>query len=115
MLIIHVTHFLDDAGLRYFEEWYHDCYGFISKQDGFRLLEKAYDNAGSGAVHLWLHFESREKMLLWGNSDAHAMMISKLDRYRTQDWLATWYDTDIDRVETFVIPRGWHSVISPDE
>ena len=61
MLIIHVTHFLNDEGLQYFEEWYRECYGFISKQDGFCLLEKAYDNAGTDAVHLWLHFESREK------------------------------------------------------
>jgi antibiotic biosynthesis monooxygenase (ABM) superfamily enzyme len=112
MLIIHVTHHLNTQGIQYFEEWYQECYDFVSKQDGFHLLEKAYDNVGTGAIHIWLHFESREKMLAWGNSEQHANLINKLDSYRTKDWEATWYDTQVACVEKFIIPIGLHSVVN---
>ena len=50
-------------------------------------------------------------MATWGNSAEHAKLIAQLDPYRTQDWEATWYDTQIPRVERFVIPHGKHSVV----
>lgn len=111
MLIIHVTHYLNPQGFAYFAEWYKECYHFIAAQDGFLFLEKAYDNPGTAAIHLWLHYENREKMLRWGNSEQHAVLMNKLAPYRTRDWEATWYDTETACVERFVIPAGLHSVV----
>lgn len=106
MLIIHVKHFLNQKGINSFDDWFNDCRSYLRKQDGFRLLERAFDNTQPEIVHIWLHFESREKMAAWGNSDEHARLINQLDPYRTRPWEAKWYDTSQPCVESFVIPLG---------
>lgn len=108
MLIIHVKHYLNKKGLNYFDTWFKEVYQFIAKQDGFISLHRAYDNDHK-TVHIWLHFQNREKMLLWGSSKEHAQLIAKLDPYRTQAWEATWYDTEKPNVEKFIIPLGEHN------
>ena len=111
MLIIHVRHFLNDKGLAEFDQWFALCQAYLSKQDGFHSLYRAFDNTQPGLVHVWLHYESREKMLVWGESLEHAELIGRLDPYRIQDWEATWYDTESPDVQTYVIPLGKHSVL----
>ena len=111
MLIIHVKHHLNQAGRQLFDTWFQAGHDYISKQDGFHSLHRAFDDTEIETVHIWLHFEGREKMAIWGASDEHAKLIAELDPYRTKDWEATWYDTEIPRVEKFVIPLGEHNVI----
>ena len=110
MLIIHVKHYLNLSGCNLFDEWFENCFAYLSKQDGFVSLQRAFDDTETETVHIWLHFESREKMTVWGQSLEHAKLIAALDPYRIRDWEATWYDTDIPRVEKFTIPRGMHNV-----
>ncbi len=109
MLIIHVKHFLNEEGLNYFDTWFKGCYAYLSKQNGFCSLQRAFDNVNPETVHIWLHLENREKMQVWGNSDEHAVLIAELDPYRTQPWTATWYDTEKACVEEYVIPLGEHT------
>lgn len=110
MLIIHVKHFLNNEGIKHFDTWFKECYAYLSKQNGFYSLQRAFDNINTGIVHIWLHFENREKMEVWGNSKEHAELIADLDPYRTQSWTATWYDTKKACVEEFIIPLGKHTV-----
>jgi hypothetical protein len=95
-----------------FNAWFKDCFSYISQQDGFHALHRAFDDIETETVHIWLHFECREKMAAWGQTTEHAKLIARLDPYRTQDWEATWYDTDIPRVERFIIPLGEHNVLN---
>lgn len=111
MLIIHVKHYLNSEGKKIFDAWFKQCFDYLSKQDGFCSLQRAFDDTEPETVHIWLHFENREKMAVWGNSPEHAELISAFDPYRTRDWEATWYDTAVPCVEKFVIPRGMHSVL----
>lgn len=108
MLIIHVKHFLNKDGIKFFDQWFDGCLQFLSKKEGFLLLQRAFDDTNLGCVHIWLHFENREKLETWGNTEEHALLIAQLDPYRTQDWEATWYDTEQPRVERYVIPLGEH-------
>jgi hypothetical protein len=110
MLIIYVKHFLNEAGKNYFDTWFKECHDYLAKQDGFYSLHRAFDNIHIDTVHIWLHFENREKMALWGESEEHSDIILKLDPYRTQEWQATWYDTDKPCVEHFIVPLGQHNV-----
>jgi antibiotic biosynthesis monooxygenase (ABM) superfamily enzyme len=112
MIIIHVKHYLNPQGLRFFDEWFDLCHTFLSKQAGFIFLQRAYDNTEPSTVHIWLHFETREQLIPWGNSNEHASLISKLDPYRIKEWEATWYDTEQACVEKFIIPLGKHSVLT---
>src|SRR5579862_7677743 len=102
MLIIHVKHYLNLNGRHFFDAWFKDCYRYLSQQDGFISLHRAFDDTETETVHIWLHFENREKITIWGTSSEHAKLISTLDPYRTQDWEVTWYDTDKPRVEKFI-------------
>lgn len=109
MIIIHVRHFLNEDGLSYFDQWFEKCYEFLSQQDGFHSLQRAFDDTESGCVHIWLHFENRKKLEAWGNSKEHEFLIAQLDPYRTHNWEATWYDTEIPCVEKYVISLGKHN------
>lgn len=112
MLIVYVKHFLNHDGRQIFESWFNDCYDYISKQNGFISLDRAYDNTETEVIHIWLRIENREKMLAWGETTEHAQLIARLDPYRTKDWEAIWFDTEKPCVEKFTIPLGKHNVVN---
>lgn len=104
MLIIHIKHYLNDQGIKFFDVWFEKVFGYISKKEGFLLLERAFDNNNQECVHIWLHFRDRETLKAWAQSDEHNQIVRELDSYRTASWEATWYNTEKAEVEHHIIP-----------
>lgn len=84
MVIVYVKHYLNKAGLKFFQEtWFPKVQGAISQQKGFISVDTYPDKCDYSCVNITVKFEDDKTLEDWVDTDAHAEVINALDPYRT--------------------------------
>jgi hypothetical protein len=91
MLYIYVKHYLNDKGIKYFEDqWFPQVYSIISQQKGFVEISFHYSQYERDCVNIFLVFTDQETLDKWVAHPFHDKLIEGLDIYRSRDyWEAT--------------------------
>jgi len=93
-LIVHVKHFLDANGIKFFPRWFEKAVKLLLEREGFLSIGYAYDSNEEGCVNLWLEFECLEKLKKWGTSKLHDDLVNELNPYRVKPYVATRYQLE---------------------
>lgn len=82
MIIVHVEHYLNEAGRIYFPQWLSEIADVLRSFEGFETIAQLVDVEDENACHLLLEFESLPLLRAWSKSEAHDEMIGRLEPYR---------------------------------
>ena len=77
MIIVHVEHFLDEAGQLYFPQWLQEAAAVLRGFDGFLDIRQLRHIETPFACHLLLRFESLSLLQNWAKSAEHDQLISR--------------------------------------
>jgi heme-degrading monooxygenase HmoA len=92
MVIVHVKHYLNDAGISFFlQTWFNDGGQLLQQQEGFRSLKCSRDKDDPNCMNLWVEFENEETLTKWGRSQLHDQFVGRLDCYRPKPYEAKRY------------------------
>jgi hypothetical protein len=87
MVIVYVKHYLNPAGLSFFNTtWYPQVKHLIKEQIGFLSIRSHSDAADKECMHITVKFIDRETLDDWGATDFHAIALTQLNQYRTRAW-----------------------------
>ncbi len=82
---VHVKHYLNDEGLRHFDDWFSRVNKFMSKSDGYISLT-AEKYPSDNMVYILVKFSSDEQLDTWVKQKIHDDLVDELDFYRTVDY-----------------------------
>ena len=84
-IIIYVKHYLNFAGLKYFEEcWFPLVHAIMSQQKGFLLLE--HEGTMEDCVYITLKFENEQTFHKWVEYTGHEDLVNALDPFRSRNY-----------------------------
>lgn len=87
MVIVFVKHYLNEAGIHYFNTtWFPNVKKAISQNDGYISIETYKDKTNESCVHITLKFENRKKLDAWTECAEHDDLVDGLDDYRISAW-----------------------------
>lgn len=81
-MVVHVQHYLNEAGRAYFPAWISEVAEVLCDFEGFGALSQLTDVQDENACHLLLTFESLPLLRAWSRSEAHDKLIAKLEPYQ---------------------------------
>ena len=82
MILVHVQHFLDSEGQRYFPTWLAETAHTLRSFEGFISLRRLRHVEEPEGCYLALEFQSLDLLRRWSKSSAHDALIAKLIPYR---------------------------------
>jgi antibiotic biosynthesis monooxygenase (ABM) superfamily enzyme len=81
MIFVHIQHFLNNDGRRYFHEWLTQVANTLSSFDGFIRIRQLSKIDHGDECHFMLEFESVEQLRKWSASSQHKRLIEQLAPY----------------------------------
>lgn len=87
MLLKYIQHFLTDAGIRYFPEWFAKVRELQAQQSGFVTSHYHIDEANQ-EVHFFMYFADQTGLDAWAASPEHLAVLDDLKEYWRQAYQA---------------------------
>lgn len=87
MILVNVTHYLNEAGIEYFPAWFDHLKKCIQTKKGFIDIGYSIEK-NSSVSKIILFFNSNENLNTWAKSKEHDDIIGMLDQYRNQPWIS---------------------------
>lgn len=87
MIQCFVRHYLNEDGLKYFDEaWFPHVKKYMSQQSGYQLVVASSDPEDSTCRFIVVQFADQQTLDAWVAHDKHQEVIHALDKYRVKNW-----------------------------
>lgn len=91
MIIFHVRHYLNKAGIKYFNQWFLSLKKVLTNQKGFISAKYAIDTNSIEIVDLFMEFKDSGSMQEWRASIKHEKIKSLLEPYKEKQHSSNVY------------------------
>lgn len=83
MIIVHVEHFLNPEGIKYFPQWIKETAETLKSYEGFVSIQQVQAIDSDNKCQLLLEFENLELLQKWSKSEDHEKLVNdKLSFYK---------------------------------
>lgn len=87
MYIVHVKHYLNQKGLKYFSEsWFPEVKDVITQQTGYISIIHDVARDYEDCVNVIVTFDNQLNLEKWAEHKDHDYLVDSLDQYRCRDY-----------------------------
>jgi antibiotic biosynthesis monooxygenase (ABM) superfamily enzyme len=98
MIMVHVEHYLNEAGRDYFPHWVKNAATILPRFNGYISIRQIVLIADTNTCHVLLEFGALDLLREWSSSQEHQDLITLLVPYQLQKWRSQIFE--VGRVYT---------------